>query len=138
VPRNSAEEAFEAIATRVMKVAGVTAGTMFGARALKIQDKVFAMLVKGDLVVKLPRERVEQMVSSSSGRRFDPGHGRLMREWVAIPLGLKASWPRLVREAKDFVGHGDERGRADVGAARRAVPANKRTGRSPPQPAREP
>jgi hypothetical protein len=136
VPRNSADEAFEAIAARLMKVAGVTAGPMFGARALKVQEKVFAMVVKGDLVVKLPRERVEQMVSSSYGRRFDPGHGRLMREWVAIPLGLKASWPRLVREAKDFVGQGDERGRPHVGA-RRAVPASKRTGRSPPRPARE-
>jgi hypothetical protein len=138
VPRNSAEEAFEAIATSVMSAAGVTAGTMFGARALKVREKVFAMVVKGELVVKLPTERVERLVSLGSGRRFDPGHGRLMKEWVAIPLGLKASWSRLVGEAKDFVNHGDERERSGVGAARRAVPAKKRMGRSPPRSVRKP
>lgn len=135
--RNSAEAAFEAIATSVMRAPGVTAGTMFGARALKVRKKVFALLVKGDLIVKLPSERVEHLVSSGSGRLFDPGHGRLMKEWVAIPLGLRAGWSRLVDEAKDFVSRGKKRERPGVGAARRVVPAKERMERSPPRSARK-
>jgi hypothetical protein len=33
--------------------------------------------------VKLPRERVDELVEAGAGHRFDPGHGRLMKEWVA-------------------------------------------------------
>ena len=51
----------------------------FGASGLKINNKVFAMVSsKGEFVVKLPRERVDALVSAGDGTRFDPGHGRLM------------------------------------------------------------
>jgi hypothetical protein len=39
------------------------------------------MLVKGRFVAKLPRGRVDELVSGGSGEYFDPGHGRLMKEW---------------------------------------------------------
>jgi hypothetical protein len=121
-----------------MRAPGVTTGTMFGARALKVREKVFAMVVKGDLVVKLPSETVERLVSSGGGRRFDPGHGRLMKEWIAIPVGLRASWSRLVGEAKDFVNHGERRERSGVGAARGTVAEQKTLGRSPPRSVQKP
>jgi len=34
--------------------------------------------------------------------RFDPGHGRLMKEWVVVAHG-KVDWVELAREACDFV-----------------------------------
>ena len=37
------------------------------------------------------------------GRPFDPGHGRLMKEWVELD-GAEASWIGLAREARAFVG----------------------------------
>src|SRR2546428_11532284 len=49
----------------------------FGTLGLKIQHKIFAMLVKGKLVVKLPKPRVDALLASGEGERFDPGHGRL-------------------------------------------------------------
>lgn len=82
----------------------VTAGEMFGSIGLKIGGKVFAMVVKGKLVVKLPKERVEALVASAKGEFFDPGQGRLMKESVAVGAGDKRSWLGLAKEAKHYVG----------------------------------
>jgi hypothetical protein len=46
------------------------------------------MLSKGRLVVKLPRQRIDALVATGAGERFDPGHGRLMKEW--LPLAREA------------------------------------------------
>ena len=74
----------------------------FGASALKVGGKIFAMLVRGELVVKLPRARVEALVSSGAGRPFDMGAGRVMREWVSVPIDSAADWHAVVTEACDF------------------------------------
>lgn len=81
----------------------VTSGRMFAAMGLKVHGKIFAMHVKGALVVKLPRERVDAIVRAKRGEPFDPGHGRLMKEWVSM-AGHEASWLALAREARDYVG----------------------------------
>ena len=60
--------------------AEVSRTRMFGSTGLKVSGKVFAMMVKGDLVVKLPKARVEALISAKLGEYFDPGHGRLMKE----------------------------------------------------------
>jgi TfoX/Sxy family transcriptional regulator of competence genes len=77
---------------------------MFGSSGLKVGTKVFAMLVKGELVVKLPKHRVAQLVASGDGAPFDPGHGRLMKEWVTSPLRNFGGWEQLADEALQFVG----------------------------------
>lgn len=76
---------------------------MFGATALKVGGKVFAMLVKGDLVVKLPASRAEALREAGAAHAFDPGHGRIMKEWVAIPATHTALWAKLGAEARAFV-----------------------------------
>jgi TfoX/Sxy family transcriptional regulator of competence genes len=76
---------------------------MFGASALKVGGKVFAMLVKGDLVVKLPASRAESLRESGRAHPFDPGQGRIMKEWVAIPATDTGLWAKHVAEARDFV-----------------------------------
>lgn len=63
------------------------------------------MLVKGKLIVKLPKARVDTLVSSGTGKHFDPGQGRLMKEWVVVGAGC-APWVDLAREAYDFVKRG--------------------------------
>jgi TfoX/Sxy family transcriptional regulator of competence genes len=80
----------------------VTSGKMFGSVALKVNGKVFAMLVRSDLVVKLPKMRVEQLVASGAGKAFDPGHGKVMKEWVCVPVG-GTPWLALAQEARRFV-----------------------------------
>ena len=49
-------------------------GKGFGSDALKVRGKIFAMLSQGRLVVKLPRQRVDALVASGDGERFDPRH----------------------------------------------------------------
>jgi TfoX/Sxy family transcriptional regulator of competence genes len=83
----------------------VTRGRMFGSVGLKVNGKVFAMLVKGSFVAKLPKDRVNQLVTSRTGEYFDPGHGKLMKEWVAL-AGAVNQWVDLAREARRFVGGG--------------------------------
>ena len=46
------------------------------------------MLVNDRLVVKLPRSRVDELVAAGEGDRFDPGHGRIQKEWLSANLGF--------------------------------------------------
>ena len=82
---------------------GAIAGRMFGAPVLKVQGKVLAMLVKGRLVVKLPRPRVDDLIASRLGEPFDPGHGKPSKEWVAVEATASNRWRRLLDEAREFV-----------------------------------
>ena len=75
----------------------------FGAGALKVGGKIFAMPAQGTLVLKLPAARVDALVAGKRGKRFDPGHGRVMKEWIALDGGEK-DWLSLTREARSFVG----------------------------------
>jgi hypothetical protein len=64
------------------------------------------MLVNDELVVKLPKDRVDELVEGGVGRRFEPGTGRVMKEWLEVPARASRRWAALVREAKSFVGAG--------------------------------
>jgi hypothetical protein len=71
----------------------------FGSKGLKVARKMFAFESKDRLVVKLSAERVAALVSEKTGAGYDPGSGRLMKEWVAIDFAHKRSWMRLAKEA---------------------------------------
>jgi hypothetical protein len=53
-------------------------------------------------VVKLPKERVEKLLSSGAGLPYDPGNGKIMKEWVIIPEKQANNWIDLATEAKTF------------------------------------
>lgn len=85
----------------------VTKGKMMSSYGLKVNGKIFAMFGRGQFVTKLPKPRVDELVRASAGERFDPGHGRLMKEWVVVFEG--ADWVELAREAYRFVKGGSEK-----------------------------
>jgi hypothetical protein len=59
----------------------------------------------GCLVVKLPRERVTELVEKGQGDPFAPA-GRVFREWVMIPTVDRGLWQAVLAEAVDFARHG--------------------------------
>jgi hypothetical protein len=59
-------------------------GRRFGSTALKVGGSIFAMLTRGDVVVKLPAERVTALVADGTCAPFDSGKGRPMREWAVV------------------------------------------------------
>jgi len=69
---------------------------------LTVRGKIFAMFARGKFVAKLPKERVDEIVNVGKGERFDPGHGRLMKEWVALKT-QREPWLALAQEAFEFV-----------------------------------
>jgi hypothetical protein len=83
--------------------AGDGAKRGFGSTSLKNGGKMFAMLAHERLVVKLPAKRVEELEASGVGRRSDPGHGRLQREWLEVTGDDFELWVALATEAEAFV-----------------------------------
>lgn len=101
----SAEDRFSAIAKQQLQQPDVTSGTGFGRNpGLRIGGRIFAMLVRDELVVKLPKNRVDELSGAGVGVSFDPGHGRLMKEWLSVPARASRRWRALVDEAREFVG----------------------------------
>jgi hypothetical protein len=79
----------------------------FGQGGLKVGGKMFAMRLRtGGLLLKLPRARVDWLVDSGDGERFDPGHGKVMKEWVVIRADSAVDWLDLAGEALAFVRDG--------------------------------
>jgi len=100
------ERLFGEIGPGLLQDPEVTEGTGFGTRpGLRVGTKIFAMLGRGgELIVKLPSDRVDQLVASGMAARFEPRRdGRPMREWATIPVRSGREWRRLVDEALRFV-----------------------------------
>lgn len=106
-PPITPEERFATIVEELLSHPGVTPPSDekgFGSSGLKIHNKIFAMLVRGKLVVKLPKPRVDALIAAGEGERFDPRHdGRLMKEWVTVEPTSVEGWLPLAREAMEFV-----------------------------------
>jgi hypothetical protein len=90
--------------TAMNGVMSVTEGKGFGSSGqLKVHGRIFAMLVRGALVLKLPRSRVEALVAQREGVFFDAGKGRPMKEWFVLSPASKKPWAPLAQEALEFV-----------------------------------
>jgi hypothetical protein len=103
----SPEERFEELVDELVGVSGVTppsGGGGFGSGSLRFQRKIFAMLVRGRLVVKLPKARVDALVDDGRGVRFDANKGTPMKEWFSLDPASELPWLPLAHEALDFAG----------------------------------
>jgi hypothetical protein len=98
------QERFAAIQSEYADDPRVTMGTGFGPKlGMRVDGRIFAMLVHGGIALKLPRDRVQTLVDTGAGRQFGMGKKRPMKEWVSI--AVDASDARvLVAEAYAFAG----------------------------------
>lgn len=94
---------FPSVARAFSGRANVESARMFGSDAFKVGGKVFCMQVRGRLVVKLSKGRADELIAASLAEPFDPGHGRVMREWVTIGSEAPVDWVALSEEAMTYV-----------------------------------
>jgi hypothetical protein len=102
------QQAFASVVLALQGEKGVTLGAQgkqgFGSTALQVNGKIFSMVASsGALVVKLPKQRVEELEVAGVGVKFNPGHGRLMKEWLSLNPTSTAQYPSLASEALQFV-----------------------------------
>ena len=99
------EDRYQDLVDELVGADGVTpprGGSGFGRSALRFQAKIFAMFVRGRLVVKLPAERVEELIAGGEGVHFDANKGIPMREWLSLDPDSARPWLALATEALDF------------------------------------
>lgn len=99
------EDRFADLVDGLVGEPGVTpprGGGGFGRTALRFENKIFAMFVRGRLVVKLPKDRVDALVADGEGVRFDANKGTPMKEWFSLDPESVTAWLPLAREALDF------------------------------------
>lgn len=80
-------------------VDGVTVNEGRGSQGIKFGKKMFVMFYKGQLLVSLPAERVDEIVAAGEGLPFDPGTGTVMKNRVLIPDTRKESWVEICEES---------------------------------------
>ena len=83
---------------------GITKSTMMGFPCLRVNGEFFASAdhKTGNLIVKLPTEKVDEMIDIGLGDPFAPA-GRRFKEWVMISDRDPERWQQLISEAQDFV-----------------------------------
>ncbi len=100
--REAAERAWHAVLQAQVSKGDITTARKFGTDSLSVSGKVFAMNYKGNLVVKLPKDRVAGLLKTGLGEPFILGR-RAMREWVAVSPRAGKDWPSITEEARAFV-----------------------------------
>ena len=106
--RITPKEKYAMMAKTLLNSSDVTQPTRkkgFGSSGLYTRGKIFAFLsYRNRLILKLPQERVNELVTLSKGTRWNPrrtGHG--LREWIVLERSKRIMWLPLARESKAFV-----------------------------------
>ncbi len=74
----------------------------FGRSAIRYEGKIIAMFVRGRLVLKLPEQRVSELVAAGHGVPFDANKGVPYREWFSLEPDDDQDWLVLATEALQF------------------------------------
>jgi predicted DNA-binding protein (MmcQ/YjbR family) len=102
----SAEDLFDQIVPAYLGKPQVHLGKAFHNDVLKVNDKIFAMVVRGQLVVKVRADQAAALRAAGDAVAFEPRKGRKMREWIAVDPPQSCTdrqWERLVADAYGYV-----------------------------------
>lgn len=78
-------------------------GTLMKFPCLRVDGNFFATCDhrSGDLIVKLPRQRVAQLIDDGDAQPFAPA-GRVFKEWASIRERDEDTWHSLITEARNY------------------------------------
>lgn len=102
----SPEELFWQLAAELQREdPRIQESTIMSGRCLRVGKEFLALVdYKGSsLVVKLPRERVAELIEAGVGKSFAPA-GKVFKEWLAVPKPDRRRWRGLLREGIAFAG----------------------------------
>ena len=96
---------FRELTEPLLAAGEVEEGTIMGFPCLRTNRGEFLAMAEhrsGDLVVKVPAGRVEELIAAGAGLPFAPA-GRRFREWVHVPSRDADLWQALLDEGRAFV-----------------------------------
>jgi hypothetical protein len=68
----------------LLKIPGVVPGKMFGFPAYYIKKKLFACVYENGVAVKIPENKVNELMGKEGIVHFEPMGRAKMREWIQI------------------------------------------------------
>lgn len=94
---------YDALIDDLLYDPAVGRSTMMGYPCVRRAGRFFASYdTRADaLVVKLPAERVAELIADGTGEPFAP-NGRVFREWITLAEPDGDVWERLLAEAREF------------------------------------
>jgi hypothetical protein len=94
---------FWEIAERFLLEADIGEGTVMGFPCLRLNGGFLACAQhrSGDLIVKLPEKRVQELIDCGQGQAFAPA-GRKFKQWVQVGGCDARRWRLLIKAARDF------------------------------------
>jgi hypothetical protein len=96
-----AEELFHKIAA---EIPDTTEGKMFGALCIKAPNgKAGVMYWKDYMIFKLDPDGEKEALKLKGAKIFEPSPGRKMGGWVQLSEDHAKAWPKLAKEAMNFV-----------------------------------
>ncbi|MFE2325264.1 hypothetical protein ACFXD5_15315 [Streptomyces sp. NPDC059385] len=93
----------EAVAALSAEYPGDERGRMLRSLGVKTGGKFYAFSTEEDVVVKLPAERVAELVGAGVGAPCETRPGHPMREWVRLVPADADACLAYLREARAFV-----------------------------------
>ena len=96
----SADERYQDLCDEMLALPGASIGRALSNEGLMVHGKLFAFLLRGQLIVKLPVERVAEVIGAGTGAPATMGT-RTMKQWLEVTR--EADWAQLARESYDYV-----------------------------------
>ena len=101
--QDRADDLFWDLAAPLLARDDTEEGRIMSSRCLRVNGDFCAMVARsGQLVVKLPAPRVQELIDAGVGEPFAPA-GRVFKEWLAVSVLDDARWDALLRESHDFI-----------------------------------
>jgi len=96
-----AEELFQKIGT---SIPDAKLSKMFGCPCIKSPNgKASAALWRDNLIVKPPKESLEDLLKSGYEMFAPMEGGRPMNGWIVVPIEQSAKWKKMAEEAYEYV-----------------------------------